>query len=104
MPSRPTSTTETGLSSVQRGKLTKMRPSAETATPVAWLGKCAASSSRNGPGLEEEGGGEAGAKACDWARARPAASVARAKLPASTYRRWPLRFSPGKLRHPKQRG
>ena len=74
------------------GKLTKMRPSAETVTPVAWLGKCAASSSRNGPGLED-GGGEAGARACDWARTRPAASVASAKLPASMYRRWTMGFS-----------
>ncbi|WP_170304162.1 hypothetical protein [Microvirga makkahensis] len=33
-PSFITSATETGASSVQRGKLTKMRPSCETATPV----------------------------------------------------------------------
>jgi hypothetical protein len=33
-PSFITSATETGASSVQRGKLTKMRPSCETVTPV----------------------------------------------------------------------
>src|SRR5260370_40428570 len=97
MPSRPTSTTETGLSSVQRGKLTKMRPSAETATPVAWLGKCAASSSRNGPGLAEDGGGEAGARACDWARARLAASAANARLAAGLDERGDVGWSPREL-------
>lgn len=42
-PSFRTSAPEAGASSVQRGKLRKMRPLAEQATPVVWWGKAAGS-------------------------------------------------------------
>jgi hypothetical protein len=44
-PSFMTSATEMGESSVQRGKLTKIRPVSVTVTPVTWCSNCATCSS-----------------------------------------------------------